>query len=36
MLTEWGKQFPEDRVKAMEEAAVLKKVVRRPQQEAVR
>ena len=28
MLTEWGKQFSEDRVKQMEEAAVLKRVVR--------
>jgi len=27
MLTEWGKQFSEDRVNQMKEAAVLKKVV---------
>lgn len=35
MLTEWGKQFSEDRVKQMEEAAVLKKVVRRSPEEEV-
>ena len=35
MLTEWGKQFPEERVQQMKEAAVLKKVVRRSPYEAI-